>query len=63
MAPFVPVIPLLAVAFCTYLAFQLPAMTWLSFGGWLAIGLVIYFLYGRKHSKLNEAHAEQKQVS
>ncbi|XWN53511.1 amino acid permease [Anoxybacillus flavithermus] len=63
MVPFVPVIPLLAVAFCTYLALQLPAMTWLSFGGWLAIGLVIYFLYGRKHSKLNEAHAEQKQVS
>ncbi|QAV26223.1 amino acid permease [Neobacillus thermocopriae] len=63
MVPFVPVIPLLAVAFCTYLALQLPAMTWLSFGGWLAIGLVIYFLYGRKHSKLNEAHAAQKQVS
>ena len=63
MVPFVPVIPLLAVAFCTYLALQLPAMTWLSFGGWLAIGLVIYFLYGRKHSKLNEANAAQKQVS
>ena len=63
MVPFVPVIPLLAVAFCTYLALQLPATTWLSFGGWLAIGLVIYFLYGRKHSKLNEANAAQKQVS
>ncbi|MCL6617750.1 MAG: amino acid permease [Anoxybacillus ayderensis] len=63
MVPFVPVIPLLAVAFCTYLALQLPATTWLSFGGWLAIGLVIYFLYGRKHSKLNEANGEQKQVS
>ncbi|WP_163151059.1 amino acid permease [Anoxybacillus sp. MB8] len=63
MVPFVPVIPLLAVAFCTYLALQLPATTWLSFGGWLAIGLVIYFLYGRKHSKLNEANVEQKQVS
>ncbi|MCG6170527.1 amino acid permease [Anoxybacillus sp. LAT_35] len=63
MVPFVPVIPLLAVAFCTYLALQLPATTWLSFGGWLAIGLVIYFLYGRKHSKLNEANDAQKQVS
>ncbi|EPZ39155.1 L-aspartate transporter [Anoxybacillus ayderensis] len=63
MVPFVPVIPLLAVAFCTYLALQLPATTWLSFGGWLAVGLVIYFLYGRKHSKLNEANGEQKQVS
>ncbi|ACJ34393.1 amino acid permease [Anoxybacillus flavithermus] len=63
MVPFVPVIPLLAVAFCTYLALQLPATTWLSFGGWLAIGLVIYFLYGRKHSKLNETNVAQKQVS
>ncbi|MCX8002001.1 MAG: amino acid permease [Anoxybacillus mongoliensis] len=63
MVPFVPVIPLLAVAFCMYLALQLPATTWLSFGGWLAIGLVIYFLYGRKHSKLNEANVAQKQVS
>ncbi|KFZ42229.1 amino acid permease [Anoxybacillus flavithermus] len=63
MVPFVPVIPLLAVAFCLYLALQLPATTWLSFGGWLAVGLVIYFLYGRKHSKLNEANVGQKQVS
>lgn len=63
MVPFVPVIALLAVAFCMYLALQLPATTWLSFGGWLAIGLVIYFLYGRKHSKLNKANAEQKQAS
>ncbi|MBB6177330.1 MULTISPECIES: amino acid permease [Anoxybacillus] len=63
MVPFVPTIPLLAVAFCVYLALQLPVTTWLSFGGWLAIGLVIYFLYGRKHSKLNEANIAQKQVS
>ncbi len=63
MVPFVQVIPLLAVEYFTYLALQLPATTWLSFGGWLAIGLVIYFLYGRKHSKLNEVHVEQKQVS
>ncbi len=63
MVPFVPVIPLLAVAFCVYLALQLPATTWLSFGGWLAVGLVIYFLYGRKHSKLNGANVVQKQVS
>ncbi|WP_461202539.1 amino acid permease [Anoxybacillus sp. TBDG-1] len=62
MVPFVPVIPLLAVAFCLYLALQLPATTWLSFGGWLAVGLVIYFLYGRKHSKLNDGNVEQKQV-
>ncbi|BDG33092.1 amino acid permease [Parageobacillus thermoglucosidasius] len=52
--PMVPVIPLLAVAFCGYLIFQLPALTWIGFGSWLLIGLVIYFTYGRKHSTLND---------
>ncbi|GLH63523.1 amino acid permease [Parageobacillus sp. G301] len=60
--PFVPVIPLLAVAFCGYLVLQLPPMTWIGFVSWLAIGLVIYFLYGRKHSTLNnvEKATEEK---
>jgi APA family basic amino acid/polyamine antiporter len=30
----------------------LPASNWWRFGIWLAIGLVIYFAYGRKHSRL-----------
>jgi len=50
--PFVPYIPLLAVLFCGYLMFQLPLFTWAGFVIWLAIGLVVYFLYGRKHSLL-----------
>ncbi len=52
--PFVPVIPALAVLFCGYLTLQLPKTTWISFVVWLAIGLVIYFAYGRKHSHLNK---------
>lgn len=52
--PFVPVIPLLAVAFCGYLVLQLPRMTWIGFVSWLAIGLVIYFVYGHKHSTLHQ---------
>ncbi|WML49916.1 amino acid permease [Neobacillus sp. PS3-34] len=51
--PFVPVIPILAFIFCGYLALQLPSLTWISFGIWLVIGLVVYFLYGRKHSTMN----------
>jgi basic amino acid/polyamine antiporter, APA family len=59
--PLVPVIPLLAVAFCGYLVLQLPRMTWMGFASWLAIGLVIYFVYGRKHSTLNyEKETEEK---
>jgi basic amino acid/polyamine antiporter, APA family len=53
--PMVPVIPLLAVAFCGYLVLQLPKTTWIGFVSWLLIGLVIYFVYGRKHSTLNNA--------
>ncbi|MCG3084635.1 amino acid permease C-terminal domain-containing protein, partial [Anoxybacillus sp. LAT27] len=52
--PFVPVIPILAVLFCGYLVLQLPMTTWIGFISWLLIGLAIYFVYGRRHSKLNE---------
>jgi APA family basic amino acid/polyamine antiporter len=31
---------------------RLEAVTWLRFGGWLLLGLVIYFAYGRTHSRL-----------
>ena len=50
--PFVPLIPILAVLFCGYLMLQLPLFTWSGFVVWLLIGLVVYFSYGRKHSKL-----------
>ncbi|RAK13296.1 amino acid permease-like protein, partial [Anoxybacillus vitaminiphilus] len=60
--PMVPLIPLLAVAFCGYLVLQLPATTWLSFAAWLFIGIVIYFLYGRKNSTLNDIENVEKKV-
>lgn len=52
--PLVPLVPILAIGLCVFLMTQLKAVTWLAFGIWLAIGLVIYFLYSRKHSRLNE---------
>jgi APA family basic amino acid/polyamine antiporter len=51
--PGVPVIPALAVIFCVTLMCYLSWVTWVAFGIWLAIGLVIYFTYARKHSLLN----------
>lgn len=58
--PFVPVIPILAILFCGYLALQLPATTWTTFAIWIAIGLVVYFLYGRRNSKLNNPEENEK---
>jgi APA family basic amino acid/polyamine antiporter len=50
--PLVPVLPLIGGALCIYLMTKLPAVTWLRFGIWLAIGLLIYGLYGFRNSKL-----------
>jgi len=51
--PFGSVTPLLGIVFCVYLMFSLPLMTWIRFGAWLALGIVIYFAYSRSHSTLN----------
>ena len=50
--PFVPLVPLLAVVSCLALMWPLPGITKARFVVWLIIGLVIYVLYGRKHSVL-----------
>jgi basic amino acid/polyamine antiporter, APA family len=52
--PFSSLFPFLGIVFCLYLMLQLPLITWLRFGGWLLLGLVIYFVYSRQHSELNK---------
>ena len=47
-------IPLLGVTSCLYLLTGMTLANWLWFGGWLGIGLVVYFLYGYRKSKLAE---------
>ncbi len=49
--PFVPLFPIISVVLCVGLMAGLLVVTWLRFFGWLAIGLVIYFLYSRRHSE------------
>lgn len=44
--PLVPWVPLAAMGCCIYLMVELPAITWVWFFGWMAIGLVLYFMYG-----------------
>jgi APA family basic amino acid/polyamine antiporter len=50
--PGVPFVPLAAVASCTALMVYLPGITWVRFVVWQALGVAVYFLYGRRHSRL-----------
>ena len=50
--PWVPVVPLLGLGMCALLVAGLSSATWLAFGAWSAVGLVVYFAYGRHRSKL-----------
>ena len=50
--PLVPLVPILAILFCLFLVTELPTITHIRFIVWLAIGLVIYYFYGRKNSLL-----------
>lgn len=51
--PFVPFVPIIGVLVCLAMIYGLGWTNWLRLGIWLVIGLVIYFLYGKKNSKLN----------
>lgn len=53
--PLVPFVPILAVLSCITLMLFLTVNTWARFLIWMAIGLVVYFLYSRKHSRLARA--------
>jgi APA family basic amino acid/polyamine antiporter len=50
--PFVPIVPLLGIAFNGYMMYKLGWINWARLFIWLAIGLVIYFSYSRHHSRL-----------
>jgi APA family basic amino acid/polyamine antiporter len=52
--PFVPLFPILGVIFCVALMLSLPILTWIRFFIWLALGLLIYFFYGSRHSRLRQ---------
>jgi basic amino acid/polyamine antiporter, APA family len=50
--PLVPLVPVLGILCCLYLMSGLPRDTWIRLMAWMAIGLVIYFTYGIRKSKL-----------
>jgi APA family basic amino acid/polyamine antiporter len=47
----------ISIVACLYLMLQLPTKTWVWFGGWMAVGLVLYFLYGYRHSRMRDRPA------
>jgi APA family basic amino acid/polyamine antiporter len=64
--PLVPLVPILGIVTCLVLMFSLPLDTWIRLFVWLAIGLVIYFSYGKKNSTLGkstEADMPQKRTA
>lgn len=50
--PLVPLVPILSILICGYMMSGLPGDTWLRLAIWLVLGLAIYFLYGRHHSRV-----------
>ena len=49
---FVPLVPILGILICLLLMFSLPYENWVRLILWLILGLIIYFAYGRRHSRL-----------
>jgi basic amino acid/polyamine antiporter, APA family len=50
--PWVPLVPILGVIACAYLMLGLPWITWLRFALWLLAGMIVYFFYGFRRSRL-----------
>lgn len=55
--PGAPFTPILTIIMCLYVMTALPVVTWERFIIWLAVGFLIYFGYGRKHSTMNNIKA------
>jgi Amino acid transporters len=61
--PLVPYVPMLSVLTCLYLMLNLPVETWLRFVAWMAIGIVVYFAYGARRSRLSYPKPTERPVS
>jgi APA family basic amino acid/polyamine antiporter len=53
-----PIFPVIGILLCVYLMTDLPGTTWIRFVIWLAVGMLIYWFYGYKNSKLRTRDRE-----
>lgn len=53
--PLVPIVPIIGIIFCAAMIYGLGWLNWARLGGWLILGLIIYFAYSKNNSKLNNA--------
>jgi len=61
--PMVPLVPILGIIVSVGLMASLPLATWLRLIGWLIIGMVIYFTYGRHHSRVQQMVVDKQPVA
>ncbi len=60
--PLVPLVPILGIVVCIAMMAALPLESWERLAAWMALGIVIYFVYGKKHSKIRAAVAAGKET-
>ncbi len=57
--PLVPLVPILGIIVCVYLMYSLPLEAWIRLAIWMALGIAIYFFYGKKNSVLRKKQEQQ----
>lgn len=61
--PLVPFVPIAGVVVCGYLMYALPLESWIRLIIWMAIGVLLYFTYGKRNSKLNNENTVTNEES
>ena len=59
VTPWVPFTPIMGILISGYMMYSLQTATWIRLVVWLVIGLIIYFAYSRKHSKVQQGRPEE----
>src|SRR5437763_135893 len=63
VTPWVPFTPIMGIVISAYMMYSLKTATWIRLVVWLVIGLIIYFAYSRKNSKVQQGHPEEALIT